>query len=70
LTEDAIYAVTAAGAVASGMTAAAKRLQVYVLQPDVAARGMAGKLIDGVREVGYDGFVDLVAEHRNNQSWI
>jgi tRNA 2-thiouridine synthesizing protein B len=70
LTEDAIYAATAAGAAASGIAAAAKRLQVYVLQPDVAARGMAGKLINGVREVGYDGFVDLVAEHHNNQSWI
>jgi tRNA 2-thiouridine synthesizing protein B len=70
LTEDAIYAATQAGAAASGLAEAAKRLQVHVLLPDVEARGMAGKLIDGVRGVGYDGFVDLVAEHSTNQSWL
>jgi tRNA 2-thiouridine synthesizing protein B len=41
-----------------------------VLQPDVDARGMAGQLVDGVAAVDYGGFVDLVAEHRNNQSWL
>ncbi|MBN8507777.1 MAG: sulfurtransferase complex subunit TusB [Burkholderiales bacterium] len=70
LTEDAVYAATAAGAGGSGLAAAVERLQVHVLQPDVEARGMAGKLIDGVRCVGYDGFVDLVAEHSTNQSWL
>jgi tRNA 2-thiouridine synthesizing protein B len=70
LTEDAVYAATPALAAASGIAEAVKRLHVHVLQPDVAARGMAGKLIDGVRAVGYDGFVDLVAEHPTNQSWL
>ena len=31
---------------------------------------MAGQLLDGVAAVGYDGFVDLVVEHPNNQSWL
>ena len=70
LTEDAVYAATAAGAASSGIAAAVKRLQVHVLQPDVEARGMAGKLIDGIQPVGYDGFVELVATHPTNQSWI
>jgi tRNA 2-thiouridine synthesizing protein B len=68
LTEDAIYAATPSGAAASGLTDST--LRVYVLLPDVQARGMAGKLIDGVTAVDYGGFVDLVAEHRTNQSWL
>jgi tRNA 2-thiouridine synthesizing protein B len=70
LTEDAIYAATTGGAASSGLAAAMGKLKVYVLQPDVEARGMAGKLVDGVVPVDYDGFVDLVAEHPNNQSWL
>jgi tRNA 2-thiouridine synthesizing protein B len=70
LTEDAIYAATRGGAGTSGLGEAVGRLTVYVLQPDVEARGMASQLIDGVTAVGYDGFVDLVAEHPNNQSWL
>jgi tRNA 2-thiouridine synthesizing protein B len=70
LTEDAVYAATAAAAASSGVAAALQQLKVYVLQPDVDARGMAGQLVDGVAAVDYGGFVDLVAEHRNNQSWL
>jgi len=68
LTEDAIYAATASGAASAGL--ADCKLKIYVLQPDVQARGMAGKLIDGVTAVDYGGFVDLVAEHHTNQSWL
>lgn len=70
LTEDAVYAATQAGAAGSGIAEALKALKVYVLQPDVQARGMTGKLIDGVMPVDYAGFVDLVTEHTNNQSWL
>jgi tRNA 2-thiouridine synthesizing protein B len=70
LTEDAIYAATAAAAAESGIAAATARLKVYALQPDVEARGMAGRLAEGVATVDYAAFVDLVAEHPNNQSWL
>jgi len=70
LTEDGIYAATAAAAEASGITAAARRLKVFVLLPDAQARGMAARLAAGVSVVDYAGFVDLVAEHPNNQSWL
>jgi tRNA 2-thiouridine synthesizing protein B len=70
LTEDAVFAATQAGAASSGIAAARARLKVYVLQPDVEARGMAGKLAEGVTAVDYGGFVDLVAEHSTNQSWL
>ena len=70
LIEDAVYAATPAMAASSGLAAAARRLKVFVLQPDVDARGMSGKLMAEAQAVGYDGFVDLVAEHPNNQSWL
>lgn len=70
LIEDAVYAVTQAAAASSGMTEALKSLKVHVLQPDVEARGMAGKLIDGVTAVDYGGFVDLVTEHPTSQTWL
>jgi tRNA 2-thiouridine synthesizing protein B len=70
LTEDAVYAATHSGAALSGIATAMKQLKVYALQPDLEARGMAGKLLEGVTAVGYDGFVDLVTEHPNNQSWL
>ena len=70
LTEDAVYAATAAAAQASGLSAAATRLKIYALQPDVDARGMAGKLMAGVTLVDYAGFVELVAEYPNNQTWL
>lgn len=66
LTEDGIYAATDAAAMADAM----KTLKVYALQPDVDARGMAARVVDGVTPVDYAGFVDLVAEHSNNQSWL
>ncbi len=70
LTEDAVYAATHAGGAASGMGAALAQLKVYALQPDVDARGMAGKLLERVTAVDYAGFVDLVAEHPTNQTWL
>ena len=70
LTEDGIYAATQAAAAGSGIAAATARLKVYVLQPDVQARGMEGKLAAGITGIDYGGFVDLVAEHSTNQSWL
>ncbi|MCX7673323.1 MAG: sulfurtransferase complex subunit TusB [Thiobacillaceae bacterium] len=70
LIEDAVYAATRGTAAAEKLKAAMGRLQFYVLEPDLKARGMASRVIDGVTLVDYGGFVDLVAEHRNCQSWL
>jgi tRNA 2-thiouridine synthesizing protein B len=70
LTEDAVYAATRAGAASSGIAAARARLKVYALAPDLAARGVAAQVAEGITLVDYSGFVDLVAEHANNQSWL
>ena len=70
LIEDAIYAATAVGVESAGLADAVGELKVYALQPDIDARGMAGKLADGITTIDYAGFVGLVAEHPNNQSWL
>ncbi len=70
LIEDAVYAATAAGAMACGLDQALKRLKVFVLLPDLEARGMAARRVDGVECVDYAGFVELVAAATTHQSWL
>jgi tRNA 2-thiouridine synthesizing protein B len=70
LIEDAVYAAARDTGIAARLAAAKDRFKVYVLLPDAEARAIADRLIDGVTTVGYDGFVDLVANHRNCQSWL
>ena len=55
---------------AARLAEATKRHKVYVLLPDAEARAVADRLIEGVTTVDYGGFVDLVAEHENCQSWL
>jgi tRNA 2-thiouridine synthesizing protein B len=45
-------------------------VKVVALLPDLQARGMEDRLMEGVQTVGYDGFVDLVAQNANVQSWL
>jgi tRNA 2-thiouridine synthesizing protein B len=70
LIEDAVYAATKGNAAEGKLRQAIGKLKVYALAPDLAARGMADRLIDGVATIDYDGFVDLVVEHPTSQSWL
>ena len=70
LIEDAVYAAARGSVAAARLADAAKRPRIYVLMPDAEARAIADRLIEGVATVDYGGFVDLVAEHRNCQSWL
>jgi tRNA 2-thiouridine synthesizing protein B len=71
LTEDAVYGAMQGTSVADAVKGAMGKVSFYVLGPDVKARGMdEAKVIDGINVVGYDGFVDLVAEKDNVQSWL
>lgn len=70
LIEDAVYAAAKGNPAAAKIQAAQADLKIYALGPDLAARGMAGRTLDGVNVVDYGGFVDLVAEHSNCQSWL
>jgi len=70
LMEDGVYAAARDTAVTQKMQDALKRVQIYALKPDVEARGMQNRVMDGVRLVDYGGFVELVVEHNAVQSWL
>ena len=71
LYEDGIYAAKKDTAVADKTTAATKDFSVYVLGPDLKARGISpDQVIDGVQIIDYGGFVDLVAEHGPAHAWL
>ncbi len=70
LIEDAVYAATKGGPAAAKLQAAMANLKVYALAPDLNARGVADRVLEGVNLVDYGGFVDLVAEYNTCQSWL
>ena len=71
LIEDAVYAATRGHAAAAAkIQAALATAKVYVLTPDLEARARAGAVIDGVVQVDYRGFVDLVTQNPRVQSWL
>ena len=70
LIEDAVYAAIRGTAVEASVKAALSRFRVYALLPDLEARAVADRVIDGVTTIDYGGFVDLVAEHNACQSWL
>ena len=71
LFEDGVYAAMNGTAVADKVKAAMSGRSLYVLGPDVKARGLSeDNVIDGVKIVDYEGFVDLVTEYDKVQSWL
>lgn len=71
LIEDATVAAISNTAIAEQLSQRGDAVRLYVLAPDLAARGLADKeLLDGVTTVDYAGFVDLVAEHERVHSWL
>lgn len=71
LYEDGVYGALTGTTVADALKGAMSNAAVYVLGPDLKARGLdEGRLIDGVKVVDYSGFVDLSAEADKVQSWL
>lgn len=70
LIEDAVYAATTGNAFADRLQGAMGRFRIHVLQPDLDARGMGDRLMPGVTAVDYTGFVGLVVNNQNCQSWL
>lgn len=70
LIEDGVYAATRGHAAGAKLSAVLTNLEIYVLAPDLEARGMAQWLAEGVKPVDYAGFVELVVQHKNCQSWL
>ncbi|MDH5205490.1 MAG: sulfurtransferase complex subunit TusB [Hylemonella sp.] len=70
LIEDGIYAAASGSSVEPQVREAAAKFKLYALKPDMDARGLTAKALDGVTLVDYGGFVDLVAEHGTPNSWL
>lgn len=71
LIEDGIYGAMNGSVKAREIKDKTVNIKLYVLGPDLRARGMSeDQLIDGVSVVDYGGFVDLVTEHDKVQSWL
>jgi len=71
LIEDASVAAVDGNAWADQLLDAAKTIQLYVLQPDLDARGFSGSsLVAGFKTVDYSGFVELVTGHDRVHSWL
>lgn len=70
LIEDGVYAATRGNAASQKLEALMGKMKIYALLPDLEARGVADRLMEGVTGIDYAGFVDLVAEHPNCQSWL
>ncbi len=71
LIEDAVYAATKNTVIEAKIKRALTQNRIYVLGPDLDARGLQdSEIIDGIEVVDYGGFVDLAGEHRNVQSWF
>ena len=70
LIEDAVYAATSGNAAEAKLRAAMGRFKIHVLMPDLEARGLGDRLIDGISPVNYGGFVDLASSNKTCQSWL
>ena len=71
LIEDAVVGALKGTVVADKLTAAIANKNVCVLGSDLNTRGFTeAEILDGIKIVDYAGFVDLVAEHSNVQSWL
>ena len=69
--EDSVVGARRASAFAGILENAAKSCGIYVLGPDLAARGIAAAdVIPGIKVVDYGGFVDLVTQHDRTQAWL
>ena len=71
LIQDAVYAALVDTEFATDMAEAARQHNVYVLEPDLRARGLSrNSLIEGLETVGYDRFVELAVTNESVQSWL
>lgn len=71
LLEDGVYAATKGTAVEPRVKEALDSVKLFVLGPDLLARGLSEeRVVDGISVVDYAGFVDLAAENDKVQAWL
>ncbi len=71
LFEDGVYAARENSSTAEILGKAAKDCTLYVLGPDLEARGIGpDQVVAGAKIVGYGEFVDLAAGEGPVQAWL
>ncbi len=71
LMEDGVIAAMQGTKYSQSMAEAMANISFYVLGPDLKARGLSeGNVVEGVKVVDYNGFVDLTVAHDSVQSWL
>lgn len=70
LIEDGVYGAMKGTSFADKLQQAMGNVTIYALGPDLKARGVADKVMDGVKVVDYAGFVDLAVENDKVQAWL
>ncbi len=70
LLEDGIYGALKGTSVTDLVKSVLNTTPVYALWPDLEARGMQERVIEGIKLIDYDGFVDLTAQHGAVQAWL
>ena len=70
LIEDGVYGALNGSAFAGQVKDAMGKFTLYALGPDLKARGIADKVMDGIKVVDYAGFVDLACEQDKVQAWL
>lgn len=71
LIEDGSISALSGTAYKQALLDASKQVKLYVLQPDLDARGFSeAALLEPVETVDYSGFVELVASHDRVHSWL
>ena len=71
LLEDGVFGAMKGSTASAMVEKAMSDVSIYVLGPDLKARGVAeSKIIDGIKIVDYKGFVDLTVENDKVNAWL
>ncbi|MBV1914710.1 MAG: sulfurtransferase complex subunit TusB [Pseudomonadales bacterium] len=69
LIEDGVYCALANTELTELISTALTRHKIYVLSPDLQARGIADAVAEGIEAVDYAGFVELCTQFDKVVSW-
>lgn len=71
LIEDGVYAALRETQYTGKVSEALGNHRLYVLGPDLQARGIATeRVVEGIEIIDYDGFVKLTVENDRCQAWL
>lgn len=71
LFEDGVYVVLKGTSAEQELKTALAKQSIYVLGPDLTARGFSeDRIIEGIKVVDYAGFVELAADNDKVQAWL